>query len=115
MEPGIHTFGTAGSPHFTVSVTPESSISPLTLTLSRSLYFDRDIDGGWLVWATGPDDHSDEGAETGALVVRDPAVTAFLEQLGQLLVAPQRFGHEPVFVASPRRAPDQDADGRSSR
>jgi hypothetical protein len=105
VESGIHTFGTAGSPHFTVRVTPDGSTSAMTLTFTRCLYFDRDIDGGWLVWAAGPDGHGDEAAETGAFVVRDPVVTAFLEQLGQLLLAPRRFAHEPVFAAGPRPGP----------
>ncbi len=111
MEPGIHTFGTAGSPQFTVTMTPDSATGPITLSLSRCLYFDRDIDGGWLVWTAGPDDLDDEVVEMGAIVVRDPAVIAFLEQLGQLLVAPQRFAHEPRFAEGSRsRATEQDAN-----
>jgi hypothetical protein len=67
----------------------------------RDVWFDRDIDGRWLVWAQDRDgiplDGTDEGS-TGAIVVRNRDVIAFLEQLGQLIVEPAAFEHEPVFA-----------------
>jgi hypothetical protein len=69
----------------------------------RDLWFDRDIDGRWLVWAqdytsTPQDGHDD--APTGAIVVRNQDVSAFIEQLGRLLTDPVAFAHEPVFLGA---------------
>ena len=50
----------------------------------------------------------------GAIVVRDPTVAAFLEQLGQLLAHPERFCHEPTFARSPR-SPGSEGELRAAR
>lgn len=71
-----------------------------TVTIDRDVWFDRDIDGRWLVWAGRH--HADGTAadgtdEIGAIVVKDPQVVAFLDLLGQLIADPARFHDEPTF------------------
>jgi hypothetical protein len=71
----------------------------------RDVWFDRDFDGHWLVWAQAHDGVPRTGADdgqVGAIVVRNRDVGAFLEQLGKLIVEPAVFDHEPVFVGVDR-------------
>lgn len=71
-----------------------------TVEVFRDVWFDRDIDGRWLVWAQdldGPSDNDSEGAQFGAMVVKNRDVIAFIEHLGQLIAEPAAFDHEPVF------------------
>ena len=104
MPPRICAFGTTDAAHVTITIDDgEAHVSALSLSFTRSLWFDQDIDGRWLVWSSAPGD----GAETGAIVVRDPAVTAFLDELAQLLASPQRFTHEPHFDHDARRSVGQ--------
>ncbi len=73
-----------------------------TWSISRDVWFDRDIDGRWLVWAGrhGSRPAGDSGhEETGAIVVKDPQVAAFIEMLGELIANPAKFHDEPVFRA----------------
>jgi hypothetical protein len=71
----------------------------------RDLWFDRDDSGKWVVWAQqrprsedGPLQEGDVEAQTlGSIVVTNPVVIEFLEQLGELLVNPVAFRHEPHF------------------
>jgi hypothetical protein len=62
----------------------------------RELWFDRDINGRWLVGVTDPD--ASEGQDTGAIVVKDETVSAFIELLGKLIRDPDRFADEPVLL-----------------
>jgi hypothetical protein len=64
------------------------------LTFDREIWFDRDIDGRWLVWAG---DVSNDPSRVGAIVVRDPHAIAFIEMLAELIVDPTRFHDEPTF------------------
>jgi hypothetical protein len=62
---------------------------------TRELWFDRDIDGRWLVGVT---EHHPSCAETtGTIVVKDAHVSAFIELLGEL-VEPDRFADEQVVL-----------------
>jgi len=62
----------------------------------RELWFDRDIDGRWLVGATNPQRGSDES--TGAIVVKNPTVSAFIELLGNLVAEPEQFADEQLTI-----------------
>jgi hypothetical protein len=78
------------------------------LWFDREFWFDRDnVTGTWLVGVT--DLNRSEDARAGAIVVEDPAVSAFIEQLGRLVLAPQRFADEPVLgrPAEVGRPPDR--------
>jgi hypothetical protein len=69
--------------------------------VSRDFWFDRDIDGRWLVWASDRDGTSVDGTDggpLGAIVVRNRDVSAFIELLDRLIAEPAAFEHEPVFV-----------------
>jgi hypothetical protein len=66
------------------------------LWLEREFWFDRDIDGRWLVGAAKARRPGDE--ITGAIVVKDPTVTAFIELLGTLVAEPERFADEKLTI-----------------
>jgi hypothetical protein len=70
-----------------------------TQTLFRDVWFDRDIDGRWLVWAGHhPGTMMVDGEdEIGAIVVKDTHVAAFIEMLGELIANPAAFSEEPAF------------------
>ncbi len=75
----------------------------ITSAIDREIWFDRDIDGRWLVWAGRHDGvaipgDDDRHEDTGAIVVRDPGTIAFIELLGELFANPARFHDEPTFV-----------------
>ena len=74
-----------------------------TIEVVRDIWFDRDIDGRWLVWVqnndTGRGDGSDD-CPTGAIVVKNQDAISFIQQLGKLIVDPSAFEHEPVFVGA---------------
>jgi hypothetical protein len=73
-----------------------------TIEVSRDIWFDRDIDGRWLVWVQDHDtvvDGTTDGP-TGAFVVRNCDVISFIEQLGKLIVDPSAYEDEPVFVGA---------------
>jgi hypothetical protein len=60
------------------------------------LWFDRDIDGRWLVGVTH---HHPSGAETtGAMVVKDDTVRAFIQVLGDLVAVPGDFAGEGLII-----------------
>ncbi len=72
-----------------------------TWNISRDVWFDRDINGRWLVWAGHHDARpvgESEQDEIGAIVVKDPQVAAFIKMLGQLIADPAKFREEPTFV-----------------
>lgn len=75
------------------------------LPFSRELWFDKDIDGRWLI---GVVDTADTG-RTGAIVVRDATVSAFIEILGNLVADPEQFADELVLHGSggDRSAPER--------
>jgi hypothetical protein len=80
-----------------------------TLWVKRDLWFDRDDDKSWIAWVQHrswsdddpPAEGEGEAATLGSIVVTHPAVVAFIDQLGELLIDPSRFRDEPVF-AEPR-------------
>ena len=78
-----------------------------TVWVKRDVWFDRNDGESWLVWAqvrswAGDELPTDAEADSlGSIVVTHPAVMAFIDELGELLVNPARFGHEPEFAASP--------------
>jgi hypothetical protein len=83
--------------------------------IAREFWFDRDIDGRWLVCAVKPDVQHPrvDGGDTynlGAIVVTDSQVIAFIEMLGELIADPAQFGEEPTFVAFPQD--DHEQTGR---
>jgi hypothetical protein len=61
----------------------------------RDVWFDQDINGRWLIGAT--ERSGSEDGRTGAIVVQNRDVGAFLEELGRLIAEPAAFDHEPVF------------------
>jgi hypothetical protein len=73
--------------------------------VKRDLWFDRDDDRNWVAWVQHRDwehdglanEDDDEAATLGSIVVTDPAVMAFIDQLGELLIDPTRCRHEPEF------------------
>jgi hypothetical protein len=74
-----------------------------TLEVFCDVWFDRDIDGRWLVWAQNHDKDSTDGnvdGSTGAIVVRNRDAISFIEQLGQLVVDPAAFEDEPEFLGA---------------
>jgi hypothetical protein len=74
--------------------------------VKRDLWFDRDDDTSWIVWAQHnawdrdepPAEGESEATTLGSIVVTDRVVMAFIDQLGELLVDPARFRHEPRFT-----------------
>lgn len=104
MPSRIRSFGTERLGRFQIMSTSGDEVM-----LRRQLWFDQDTEGRWLVWAATPDAVGDLTTELGAIVVEDPIVAAFLEQLSQLVAYPQRFAHEPRFdpaksrLAAPER------------
>lgn len=71
-----------------------------TWSISRDVWFDRDIDGRWLVWAGRHESNPRVGGEDdeiGAIIVKDPQVAAFIDMLGELIANPAKFHHEPTF------------------
>lgn len=98
MGSSIRFFG--GATHG--QVTMENGQST-TSRIEREIWFDRDIDGRWLVWASRHDGAAipgdeDRDEDTGAIVVRDPGTIAFIELLGELFANPAQFHDEPLFV-----------------
>ena len=78
------------------------------IVVRRELWFDQDIDGRWVIWVSedrGPRDipEAESPVGVGALIVRDPTVAAFLETLGELVLEPDHFAHEPRFGTDPQR------------
>ncbi len=97
MPQRIQSFG--GESNLRFSITDEEEVS---LDLRRVVWFDKDIDEQWIVWAMAAEDApsdevGDDPEKFGAIIVRDPAVTTFIEQLGDLLAHPERYEHDPVF------------------
>ncbi len=75
----------------------------------RELWFDRDIDGRWLVCAVGQregahDGEADQPDDVGAIVVSDPHVSSFIDMLAQLVTDPAQFRDEPRFGEDPYQA-----------
>jgi hypothetical protein len=111
MPRSIEGFGGDG-PH---QVNVRTSQGEQALWVKRDLWFDRNDGTSWLVWAQQrsweseepPAEDDPEAATLGAIVVTDPVVMAFIEQLGELLVDPARFRHEPRFVADSDAAGDE--------
>lgn len=103
MEQSIRFFG--GTTHGKVTI--ENGHSE-TWTIDRDVWFDRDFDGRWLVWAGRHDATAlpaeVEGGDTGAIVVKDPTVIAFIDLLGELIANPAKFRDEPTF-SCPRDDP----------
>jgi hypothetical protein len=69
---------------------------PIRLPFERDLWFDRDIDGRWLVGVT--DSTGLDQERLGAIVVKDAAVGRFIEMLGELIADRDKFTEEPVLV-----------------
>jgi hypothetical protein len=71
---------------------------PTVLSFQRELWFDRDIDGRWLVGVADPTSVPQE--RLGAIVVKDVGIGMFIELLGQLIADPERFADEPVVLGT---------------
>lgn len=100
MNRSIDAFGGDG-PH---EVWFASADGEQSLWVKRDLWFDRSGNQSWLVWAQTrawgteePPAEDDPNTTFGSIVVTDPTVMAFLDQLGELIVNPGRFRHEPRF------------------
>lgn len=96
MQSRIRTFGVDGVLPF--SIVEEGADHPKRVR--RELWFDRDIDGRWLVCAVSQregahDGDSEQPDDVGAIVVADPRVGAFIDMLAQLVTDPARFRDEP--------------------
>lgn len=99
MRPPIRSFGSDGFVPF--SIVEGDDDHPASVR--RELWFDQDIDGRWLVWvtvSTGAELTRDGSGQTGAIVVRNQDVSAFIELLGKLIADPRGFHHEPVFTGA---------------
>ena len=105
MTSPIESFGGAG-PH---EVHFRADNVDQALWVKRDLWFDNADGTGWLVWVQHrswehddpPTEGDAEAASLGSIVVTHPAVMAFIEQLGTLLVDPVKFKHGPTFAADP--------------
>ncbi len=98
MQSRIRTFGVDGALPF--SIVEEGANQPITV--NRELWFDRDIDGRWLVCAVRQRGGESDGAgdqleEVGAIVGTDPQIGAFIDLLAQLVTEPAQFRDEPRF------------------
>ncbi|MBA3275626.1 MAG: hypothetical protein H0T72_07520 [Chloroflexia bacterium] len=101
MRRSIQCFGGATRAQITI----ENGHSE-TWAVNCDIWFDRDIDGRWLVWAGRRDEAAvpgtdEENDDTGAIVVKDPGAIAFIEMLGELIADPARFHDEPTFPCWP--------------
>jgi hypothetical protein len=91
-----------------------------TTWVKRDLWFDRTDGQSWLVWAqvrswAGDALPTDQDAELlGSIVVTHPAVMAFIDQLGELLVNPTRFRHDPRFGEESGPSHSAEPDARST-
>jgi len=101
MAPRIQFLGTTAPCCFQFGDGQRSQVLP------RQLWFDRDIDGRWLVWSStaSPTSDGDESA-VGSMIVNDPAVATFLESLASMVAQPARFQHEPR-LEGPSLTPEQ--------
>ena len=90
MSSGIQTFGSSGAVVFRV----EADAPPRAVSMRRELWFDRDINGHWLVCAAR---QQGIGADLGAIVVTDPRVGDFIAMLAELVAHPDWFTDEPRF------------------
>jgi hypothetical protein len=107
MSKHIEAFGGDGSHEVHVSTDQGEQ----TVWVKRDLWFDRDDDKNWIVWAQHrsweredpPVEGEREATTLGSIVVTHPAVMAFIDQLGALLVDPARFSDEPEFAGDPAR------------
>jgi hypothetical protein len=111
MPTRIRSFGGETHGHFCVTNGEEQSVD-----MHREIWFDQDIDGHWLVWASERDPNAlstgDESPEDmGAIVVTDPAVGAFLGMLGELIAYPSHYDHEPTFPGPPGEPPGNPGEG----
>ena len=66
------------------------------IPFDRELWFDCDLDGRWLVGVTNCQ-HPDADV-TGAIVVKNPTIGAFIQLLGRLVIEPARFTAEQVVI-----------------
>jgi len=90
MSSGIQTFGSSGAVVFRV----EGNGPPQAVSMCRELWFDRDINGQWLVCAAR---QQGIGADVGSIVVTDPRVGDFIAMLAELVAHPDQFTDEPRF------------------
>jgi hypothetical protein len=78
----------------------------------RDVWVDRGGEERWVVWAQerswGNHLPDEDEAALGSIVVTHPVAIAFLEQLGELLVDPRKFRHEPEFADTPLVAPSEE-------
>ena len=99
MPKQIQSFGGETRSRFSIVNGEETSV-----TLRRVVWFDRDIDGHWLVWAAddagaSPQFPTAGSAELGSIIVRDPAIIGFIEQLADLVAHPGQYADEPTLGA----------------
>jgi hypothetical protein len=85
-----------------VRMTVEERPSDVTW-FDREFWFDRDIDGRWLVGVTGTGQGDED--DLGAIVVKDKTIIAFIESLGNLIANPAQFSGEPVLFAQAGNGP----------
>ena len=111
MPSEIRAFGTTDAAEFTLALEADVHGDLPLPTLVRSLWFDRDhVSGHWLVWVDANAEDQQETMELGAIVVDDPTVNAFLDELGRLLSTPEHFADEPHFSGAhhSRTSPQQE-------
>lgn len=70
----------------------ENDTLRLSIPSGRELWFDRDIDGRWIVGVT--EIGSDHDEWLGSIVGRVEALGQFIDQLGKLLADAGQFVHE---------------------
>lgn len=97
MDATILAIGCAETAQITISLATGPATPEITYRCERAIWFDRDLDGSWLVWATGPEGGDGEPTQVGAIAVRDSTVEDFLDHLSHLIAFPDRFAHGPRF------------------
>jgi hypothetical protein len=109
MSKVIEGFGGDGSHEVHVRADQREQI----VWVKRDLWFDRNDDKSWIVWAqhrswNGDDPPAEDESEAttlGSIVVTHPAVMDFIDQLGALLIDPGRFSDEPEFAETRSSTP----------
>ncbi len=96
MSSRIRTFGAAGMLPFSIDEDGDNARQ----TVQRELWFDRDLDGRWLVCAAMHreprlDGEGDDTDDVGAIVVTNAQIAAFIDMLADLVKDPAQFRDEP--------------------
>jgi hypothetical protein len=111
LKQGVPTVSTFPPPtppitYFGGLFTGRVEVSDTKIHVHRNLWFDRDIDGSWTIVAMLPEDAYAKGgypndAPSGGILVTDPVIQAFMEQLALLMADPEAFGVNETIGPKP--------------